>query len=149
MHNHFMLCRQLIWLFSALANPRSGLTFIPWVQAFLQFTKVRFTSYMSGHYSNYFEFIRRKTGKSQLCAKLQKSNIISKHVSNNYQIQTSFNMKTQDLFIMLVVLSADCHPNMQHNKPKGVFGFQVRCRELDIFKIRNFLRNCLEILLIS
>ena len=31
------------------------------------------------------------------------------------------------------------------NKPKRVSGLQVRCRELDIFKIRNFLRNCLEV----
>ena len=31
------------------------------------------------------------------------------------------------------------------NKPKRVFGLQVRCRELDIFKIRNFLRNFLDI----
>ena len=31
------------------------------------------------------------------------------------------------------------------NKPERVFGLQVRCRELDIFKIRNFLRNCLQI----
>ena len=31
------------------------------------------------------------------------------------------------------------------NKPERVFGLQVRCRELDIFKIRNFFRNCLEI----
>ena len=30
------------------------------------------------------------------------------------------------------------------NKPERVFGLQVRCRELDIFKIRNFLRNCLK-----
>ena len=30
------------------------------------------------------------------------------------------------------------------NKPERVFGLQVRCRELDIFKIRNFLRNGLE-----
>ena len=55
MHNHFMLCSQLIWLFSALAKPESGLTLMTWVQAFLQFTKVRFTSFLSGHYSNYFE----------------------------------------------------------------------------------------------
>jgi hypothetical protein len=31
------------------------------------------------------------------------------------------------------------------NKPERVFSLQVRCRELDIFKIRNFLRNCLKI----
>ena len=31
------------------------------------------------------------------------------------------------------------------NKPESVFGLQVWCRKLDIFKIRNFLRNCLEI----
>ena len=35
--------------------------------------------------------------------------------------------------------------NFDFNKPERVFGLQVRCRELDIFKIRNFLRNCLEI----
>ena len=28
---------------------------------------------------------------------------------------------------------------------RKVFGLQVKCKELDIFKIRNFLRNCLEI----
>ena len=35
------------------------------------------------------------------------------------------------------------------NKPERVFGLQVRCRELDVFKIflRNFLRNCLEFFL--
>ena len=32
------------------------------------------------------------------------------------------------------------------NKLKRVFGLQVRCRELVIFKIRNFLRNCLDFL---
>ena len=26
------------------------------------------------------------------------------------------------------------------NKPERVFGLQVRCRKLDIFKIRNFLK---------
>ena len=31
------------------------------------------------------------------------------------------------------------------NKPERVFGPQVRCRNLDIFKIKNFLRNCLSI----
>ena len=31
------------------------------------------------------------------------------------------------------------------NKPERVFGLQVPCRELDIFKIGNCLRNCLEI----
>ena len=31
------------------------------------------------------------------------------------------------------------------NKPERVFGLQVRCRELDIYKIRFFLRNCLQI----
>ena len=31
------------------------------------------------------------------------------------------------------------------NKPERLFGLQVRCRELDIFKIRIFLRNCLKI----
>jgi hypothetical protein len=30
------------------------------------------------------------------------------------------------------------------NKPERVVGLQVRYRELDIFKIRNFLRNCLK-----
>ena len=34
--------------------------------------------------------------------------------------------------------------NQKKNEPEWVFGLQVRCRELDIFKIRNFLRNCLE-----
>ena len=33
----------------------------------------------------------------------------------------------------------------EKNKPERVFGLQVRCKELDIFKIRNLLRNCLEI----
>ena len=32
-----------------------------------------------------------------------------------------------------------------HLKTSPVFGLQVRCWELYIFKIRNFLRNCLEI----
>ena len=35
--------------------------------------------------------------------------------------------------------------NSRPNKPERVFGLQVRCRELDIVKIRKFLRNCLEI----
>ena len=30
------------------------------------------------------------------------------------------------------------------NKPERVLGLQVRCRELDVFKIRNFLRSCLD-----
>ena len=34
--------------------------------------------------------------------------------------------------------------DLSSNKPERVFGLQVRCRELDIFKIRNFLRNCLD-----
>ena len=31
--------------------------------------------------------------------------------------------------------------NQNLNKPERVFGLQVRCRELDSFKIRNFLRK--------
>ena len=34
------------------------------------------------------------------------------------------------------------HPML--NKPERVFGLHVRCRELIIFKIRNFLRNVLD-----
>ena len=33
---------------------------------------------------------------------------------------------------------------IMYKQARMVFGLQVRCRELDIFKIRNFLRNCLK-----
>ena len=55
--------------------------------------------------------------------------------------QKKLYFKEQMYITFYCLKKAPKRPNIEKNKPERVFGLQVQCREMDIFKIRNFLRK--------
>ena len=90
-------------------------------------------------------FLHHKTSIFDSCIKSFRGICTICHVSIKWSYASTHNsgkifVNDHNLFSCSYFTSlSDCSSVfLQYNKPERIFGLQMRCRELDIFKIRNF-----------